>query len=448
MKLRSVLDSPCGLRWCIDELPLASSVTRRRLLDQALYTHSQAIRLAYQAVARYEQALQQAPKSWAERMHAKLCNLKDLSGSLERIAGGITLEDTELFEIKLLEILAREVQALLQETGLDFDLPCELEQVRKWLDPDDTGVATFYIYDSYSPVLTDMRKQLRAMPEGEERTELMGASLLEEARIRERLTRLLLPAVQPLRETVAMLADADLNLAKAWMMQQRNWVIPSFAEGNKAALEEFWHPQIAALLEEQGRTYQPVSLTYGDRPLLIIGSNMGGKTVVLKSLALCQYLFQAAIPLPVKQARMRVFESVYLCQGDGQDFVSGMSSFSAEMLRINEALLAVRRGEQALVLVDEPARSTNPVEGTALVEALLQVMGGLCPAMVLTTHYDLRSEAFRRMKVRGLADGKMNYALVEAPYDEVPHEALAVAAHLQLDSEWIATAQNRLKNNR
>ncbi|MBO7278884.1 MAG: hypothetical protein J6U70_04705 [Bacteroidales bacterium] len=448
MKLKSLMDSPCGLRWCIDELPLASSLARRRLLDRDLYTYPQPIRAAYQAVLLYREALDRVVKNWPDRMHAKLCNLKDLSGSLERIAGGLVLEDTELFEIKLLEILAREVAALHQEAGLEFDLPCELEQVQRWLDPDQTGVATFYIYDSYSPVLADLRKQIRNLPLGEERSELVGASMLEEARVRERLTRLLAPAVEPLRETLQMLADADLNLAKALLMVRCNRVIPQESAGEQVHLEDFRHPQIEALLSQQGKAYQPVSLSYGDTPLLIIGSNMGGKTVVLKSLALCQYLYQAAIPLPVKSASMRIFESVYLCHGDGQDLEAGLSSFSSEMLRIHAALQAVRQGERALVLIDEPARSTNPIEGTALVDALLRVMGRLCPSLVMTTHYDLRSESFRRLKVRGLENGTMNYALVDAPYDEVPHEALAVAAHLQLDAEWIQTAQNILNNNR
>lgn len=451
MKLRSLLDTPCGLRWCIDELPLASSYTRRRLLDQQMYTHPDLIRSAYADVIRYQEAVRKAARNWPERMHAKLCTLKDLSGSVERIAAGQVLEDTELFEIKLLEILSRQVQQLLQEVGMELDLPCELEQVQRWLDPDETGVATFYVYDSYSPVLADMRRQLRVMPEGDERTELMGAALLEEARIRERLTRLLLPAVQPLRETLQMLADVDLNLAKALVMEQDHRTVPqAAAEDEVLVLEHFWHPQVASLLQEQGKTYQRVSLTYGDRPLLIIGSNMGGKTVALKCLALCQFLYQFALPVPAGNARMRVFESVHLCLGDGQNMESGLSSFSAEMLRLNEALQAVRRGEKALVLVDEPARSTNPVEGTALVEALLRVMGALSPSLVMTTHYNIKPVdlALRRMKVYGLEHGKMNYALVDAPFDEVPHEALAVAAHLQLDPEWIAAAQNILKNNR
>ena len=231
MKLKSLMDSPCGLRWCIDELPLASSLARRRLLDRDLYTHPQPIRAAYQAVLLYREALDRVVKNWPDRMHAKLCNLKDLSGSLERIAGGLVLEDTELFEIKLLEILAREVAALHQEAGLEFDLPCELEQVQRWLDPDQTGVATFYIYDSYSPVLADLRKQIRNLPLGEERSELVGASMLEEARVRERLTRLLAPAIEPLRETLQMLADADLNLAKALLMVRCNRVIPQESAG-------------------------------------------------------------------------------------------------------------------------------------------------------------------------------------------------------------------------
>lgn len=447
MTLRSLLDSPCGLRWCIDELPLASSAARRRLLDRELMTDPWLIAKAYADAGRYREALDRAGRGWPERMHAKLCTVKDLAGTMARLEAGQTLEDSELFECKLLVMLAGETGELHREAGLDFDIPCEADDILRLLDPDGTGVAAFHIYDSYSPELAVMRRRIRNLPEGEERSEALAASMEEELRVRERLSALLRPNVPAMREMTAMLCDADLNLAKALLMKTADRTVPEFASDGRISLEDFRHPAVEARLREQGRAYQPVSLTYGDRPVLLIGSNMGGKTVVLKSLALCQYLFQAAVPLPVKSARMRLFSSVYLCQGDGQDLEEGLSSFSAEMLRIGEALQAVRRGENALVLIDEPARSTNPVEGTALVEALLQVLGKLCPALVMTTHYNLRCEGVRRLKVRGMTDGRMDYTLCEAPYGEVPQEALRIAAHLGVDAEWIGRAREILNVN-
>ena len=46
------------------------------------------------------------------------------------------------------------------------------------------------------------------------------------------------------------------------------------------------------------------------------------------------------------------------------------------MLLINRAIISADSGSKVLMLVDEPARTTNPVEGTALVEALLSRLAG------------------------------------------------------------------------
>ena len=46
---------------------------------------------------------------------------------------------------------------------------------------------------------------------------------------------------------------------------------------------------------------------------MITGANMGGKTVVLKTLTLCQYLFQYGFGIPAQSADIAVKDEVFFC---------------------------------------------------------------------------------------------------------------------------------------
>ena len=98
----------------------------------------------------------------------------------------------------------------------------------------------------------------------------------------------------------------------------------------------------------------------------------------------------------------------------------------------------------------EPARTTNPTEGTALVSALVKVLRGETVSLVMTTHYDIEPTDAHCLRVKGFDNGAMNYELVEVQDGEVPHEALNIAESLGIDSEWIETAREilNLSNSR
>ena len=177
---------------------------------------------------------------------------------------------------------------------------------------------------------------------------------------------------------------------------------------------------------------------------MITGANMGGKTVVLKTLTLCQYLFQYGFGIPAAQAMIALKDEIYFCIGDEQSIEKGLSSFAAEMKNIDAVIKASRENKKIVALIDEPARTTNPTEGTALVSALVKVLRGDNVSLVMTTHYDIEPTDARCLRVKGFENGTMNYELVEVQDGEVPHEALNIAESLGIDSEWIETARNIL----
>ena len=131
---------------------------------------------------------------------------------------------------------------------------------------------------------------------------------------------------------------------------------------------------------------------------------MSGKTVLLKSLALSQCLLQTGFLVPAAKAVMPLFDSVEILVHDGQDEKRGLSSFGAEMQRLNGVLGRLRKGERMLLLVDELARTTNPSEGKAIVCAVLDVLQELpCCAMV-STHYGPIPNHVRHLRVRGFRE--------------------------------------------
>ena len=269
----------------------------------------------------------------------------------------------------------------------------------------------------------------------------------EESRIRVRICDALRPFVPELRKLMESLAVLDISLAKAVQMREMGLCIPEISSGT-TSYKGMYHPYIKSILEKDGKEFTPIDVSFGDRPVVIIGANMGGKTVVLKMAALCQYLFSFGMGIPAESARIELKRRVFFISGDAQDMTAGLSSFAAEMTAIDSAVRAsATDGAGMVAMIDEPARSTNPIEGTALVESLVALLGRRGAALLLTTHYNVSSGDCdcRRLRVTGIVNGKMNYRLCPAPDGDVPHEALNVAESLNISPEWIGEAKKLLK---
>ena len=217
---------------------------------------------------------------------------------------------------------------------------------------------------------------------------------------------------------------------------------PVLSPDGTSRYEAMFHPQVKAALADHGKTFQPVNIGFGQHPTLITGANMGGKTVVLETLTLCQLLFQFGFGIPAASARIALKDEIHFCIGDEQSVEKGLSSFAAEMKNIDAVIKASREDKKLLALIDEPARTTNPTEGAALVTALLQVLAGRDMSLVMTTHYDIEPGDARCLRVKGFENGEMDYQLVEVHDGEVPHEALNIAQSLGIDAEWIDTARS------
>ncbi|MCQ2345598.1 MAG: DNA mismatch repair protein MutS [Paludibacteraceae bacterium] len=435
MKLKEAISIPCGLRYMVDSLDIQSGVARRMLLEQDMAVLPQEVESGLEHLSRMSAVVLNENNALSVRtLQFRLQGLKDLRTTLDNLRSGRMLDDIELFEIKHLAMLTAEIAQLTEKMDMSAHLP-DLSSVVSALDPEGLHIATFYIYDAYCPGLKQMRSELELHPTDEK---LFIRIQDEENRIRVSLSAELIRYVEQLADALYQLAQMDILLAKALQMRALSLCIPT--TGRTTSLVGMWNPEVEEAIRMKGGSYQRNSISFASHPTILTGSNMGGKTVVLRTVALCQLLTQFGFAVPAEQAEVAVKDAVYVSMADGQSVQEGLSSFAAEMRRIDSIIAAARANRNILALIDEPARTTNPIEGTALVSALIEVLKQTSISMLLVTHYTINAHACPCLRVRGMENGRMNYELVPALEGEVPHEALHIAEQLGVDTQWIALA--------
>lgn len=453
LRFKDIIDSKCGIRYAVEELELASGFSRKVLLESPMMISPDVIESAYIKVQEAVRILDSA--SVYNGLVSCLCELRDISTTLMRLGCGEILDEIELFEIKHLSLLSEKVSNLISpldifrnDAGDEFSETVirDVSPLLSLLDPDGLRISSFYIYDSYSEELASARKRLRSC-EGD-RAELETAVADEELKVRTVLSARARMYVNTLKDNLLALARIDIVVAKAKQMEDKGYVIPKILpRGSQTSYEGLFHPQIAEYLSREGKAFQPVDITCAIGPTLLVGVNMGGKSVVLKMLAFSQYLVQFGFAVPATSARVSPKDCVFYVSGDAESSDKGLSSFAGEIKSIDSVISAARSGRDILALIDEPARTTNPREGTALVSSLVTILSEMNVTTVITTHYDTPETKCRMLRVKGYVNGKMDYSLIDAEQGDVPHEAIDTARRLGADSRWLDLAQ-RLVDNR
>lgn len=449
-----------GLKYVIEQLDILS-VPGRKLLMASPYLYTEEdIRQELEQVEHLVGVLTEGSPENLDLFRHKLSQLKNIEGSIHRLEALATLDDIELFEVKALALLTEEIAVLSEQLGISIIRLPDLSAIVDILDPEQTRLPHFYIYDAYSPELAQLRKQLRQITGDTTEEQIRAGRLYEENALLEDEIRLRLSGelhgyASQLAEALHKLARLDLLRAKALLAIQMPLCRPVI--GAASSLQGVYHPQIREALVTQGKAFQPVDISIPHTTTLISGANMAGKTVLLKTVALTQALFQFGFFVPAREATLCPVEQIMTSIGDQQSELHGLSSFAAEMLALDRIIREVRKGTKILALVDEPARTTNPEEGKALVNALVELLSAHQVSTLITTHYSGIEAPARRVRVKGFTGREasipvtlqnindfMDYSLLETDGQEAPHEALQIAAILRIDEELLEKTKKYL----
>lgn len=204
-----------------------------------------------------------------------------------------------------------------------------------------------------------------------------------------------------LQRTVRTLAKVDLISAKAQYAYQYEMTRPEIVADGGLEFFNARHPLIEAAYvkakklfpDQPAKPVVPIDVRLGSDfdVLLITGSNTGGKTVSLKTVALLVTMAQSGLHIPAAPgAKMPIFEDVLIDIGDEQSLEQSLSTFGAHIERMKYILHRLHHlGRGCLVLLDELGSGTDPDEGGAIGQAVIDELRRKNCMSMITTHLSI-----------------------------------------------------------
>mmetsp|Transcript_67690 Transcript_67690/g.145938 ORF Transcript_67690/g.145938 Transcript_67690/m.145938 type:complete len:147 (-) Transcript_67690:331-771(-) len=115
-----------------------------------------------------------------------------------------------------------------------------------------------------------------------------------------------------------------------------------------------------------------VEINKEQKCILLSGPNMGGKSTIMRQLALTVVLAQMGLPVPASSASLPLFDQMFSRIGSTDDLIRSKSTF---FLECEETLEPIKNAtDKSLCLIDEFGRGTSTLDGTAIAYSSLQYL--------------------------------------------------------------------------
>lgn len=245
-------------------------------------------------------------------------------------------------------------------------------------------------------------------------------------------------------------AKLEIFFAKANFAHQYHCNFGILNTNNQIILKEVYNP---FLLIKKGKEHTiPISLRLENnkKGIIISGPNAGGKSAALKTLALCAEMFLLGLPIPAEEITFPFFTKILFEFGDSQSLEDELSTFSGHLYNIKSILQ--KCNSSTLVLIDEIAHATDPLEGEALACSIIDFLIFSNTFFAITTHYrKVKIKAFEHNHITIYSTG-FNLETLQPLYSLYPNTigesyALQIATKVGLPTQLIQRAELLLKEN-
>ena len=254
----------------------------------------------------------------------------------------------------------------------------------------------FYMSDeNFANITLSLKKAENIMRLEEQIVQLNLALELEANNIRKNLSEKINKFKTNILCSLAEVARFDLKLAKVVFARSYSCVIPELHNNKTMSinLKNVFNIVLHKQLQINHIDYQRININISKYVNIITGSNMGGKTSLLKTIGQTAMMVKLGLPVPAECAKIPIFDNVFFCGPSTSQDRSDLSSFGLEVVTLQSVI--DYKGFN-LFLMDEFARGTNPVEGEALYHSVIRYFAQISRSieknetiLISTTHYNL-----------------------------------------------------------
>jgi hypothetical protein len=321
---------------------------------------------------------------------------------------------------------SRAETAAAEEFGISFD-------GREFVvAPEDAALAMAGLGGRYSvEPYDDTRFVVRIMP-SPAALEAMGrlegfreAERLAEERVIAGLSALVRDAMPELRLAVAAVARWDRARAGAVMAMEYRMSRPVLDVRDMVLETARFIPCEEECLH-LGLAYTPLCAHFEKNAVVLFGSNMGGKTVVLQTILFFQMVAQSGLFVPAGRFGTRVYDRIEYVGERAGERLAGLSGFGLEVWRLGNAWspAAVSGNGGTLAVFDELARTTGSHEAEALLSAVVEAYTGTTGRAFFATHFRgiARVAGAEYLKMRGLDTVAVESALLATARPGPPND--------------------------
>jgi DNA mismatch repair protein MutS len=215
-----------------------------------------------------------------------------------------------------------------------------------------------------------------------------------------------------LMSTARSLAEVDSLCALAEAATRNRYTRPKLHLGDELNITGARHPVVELFMDGEFIPNDVLMNNSTNRLLILTGPNMGGKSTILRQVALIQVMAQAGSFVPADEAVLPIVDRVWTRVGASDDLASGRSTFMVEMTET--ATILLNATSRSLVLLDEIGRGTSTFDGLSIAWAVAEFMHNSnehSAKTIFATHYHELTE------LESLLPGAKNYEVTAREND-------------------------------
>ena len=210
-----------------------------------------------------------------------------------------------------------------------------------------------------------------------------------EGEIFEQLVQWISTYIKPVQMNANLVAQLDCLCSFTQLAIENQYVCPELDETFELDIKNGRHPVIEKQL--------PVGVPYiandvfldrdTQQLIMITGSNMSGKSAILRQTALIVLLAQMGSFVPADSVRMGIVDKIFTRVGASDNISMGESTFMVEMNETASILNNI--SDRSLVLLDEIGRGTSTYDGISIAWAIAEFLHEhpSQPKTLFATHY-------------------------------------------------------------